>query len=137
MIEAMKLAYADRATFLGDPASVDAPLARLLSKNYAAKLRSRIHAAQARPARDIYAGGARWRGGAYGAVLRRRPGRQRGLADHDAEFQLGLGLVADGTGILLDDEPTISPPSPARPTRSDWWAARRTRRDPASARCHP
>src|SRR5262249_48733745 len=39
-VEAMKLAYADRAAFLGDPGSVEAPLARLLSKSYAAELRT-------------------------------------------------------------------------------------------------
>ena len=44
-VEAMKLAYADRAAFLGDPASVDAPLARLTSKTYAAELRGRIDGA--------------------------------------------------------------------------------------------
>ena len=53
MVEAMKLAYADRAAFLGDPASVEAPLARLLSKSYAAELRTRIDPERARPAADI------------------------------------------------------------------------------------
>src|SRR5205807_8758319 len=47
--EAMKLAYADRAAFLGDPGSVEAPLARLLSKSYAAQLRGYI-GERARPA---------------------------------------------------------------------------------------
>ena len=35
-IEAQKLAYADRAAYLGDPAVVTAPLQMLLSKDYAA-----------------------------------------------------------------------------------------------------
>ena len=39
MIEAMKRGYADRATYLGDPAVVSAPIARLMSKRYAARLR--------------------------------------------------------------------------------------------------
>jgi gamma-glutamyltranspeptidase len=52
-IEAMKLAYADRAAFLGDPAMVEAPLARLLSKSYAAQLRRRIDPEHALPAADI------------------------------------------------------------------------------------
>jgi gamma-glutamyltranspeptidase/glutathione hydrolase len=52
-IEAMKLAYADRAAFLGDPATVEAPLARLLSKSYAAQLRRHIEPEHARPAADI------------------------------------------------------------------------------------
>jgi len=40
--EALKLAFADRAAFLGDPDFVDVPVARLTSKAYAAKLRARI-----------------------------------------------------------------------------------------------
>ena len=105
MIEAMKLAYADRATFLGDPASVDAPLARLLSKNYAAKLRSRIDAAQARPARDIYSGGATLR---EGEIRRISPSSTASATPSriptTLNFSYGLGLVADGTGILLNNE---------------------------------
>ena len=42
MIEAMRRAYADRAAYLGDPAVVSAPLARLMSKRYAAQLRAGI-----------------------------------------------------------------------------------------------
>ena len=105
MIEAMKLAYADRATFLGDPASVDAPLARLLSKNYAAKLRARINAAQARPARDIYSGGATLREGGnttHFSVVDRFGNAVSNTTT--LNFSYGLGLVADGTGILLNNE---------------------------------
>ena len=40
--EAMKLAFADRAAWFGDPDFVDVPVARLTSKPYAATLRSRI-----------------------------------------------------------------------------------------------
>ena len=58
MIEAMKLAYADRALFLGDPASVNMPLANLMSKAYAARLRGRIDPERARPAAEIRPGSA-------------------------------------------------------------------------------
>ncbi len=51
--EAMKRAYADRAHYLGDPAFIhDMPLARLMSKDYAAELRQTIsmdHTAKASP----------------------------------------------------------------------------------------
>ncbi|MBW2267746.1 MAG: gamma-glutamyltransferase [Deltaproteobacteria bacterium] len=40
--EAMKLAFADRAAWLGDPDFVGVPVSRLTSKRYAATLRSRI-----------------------------------------------------------------------------------------------
>ncbi len=63
MVESMKLAYADRAAFLGDPASVAAPLTRLLSKSYGAQLRTRIDEAHARPASDIRANGVPMREG--------------------------------------------------------------------------
>ena len=40
--EAMKRAYADRATFMGDPDAVKMPVAGLISKKYAAALRAQI-----------------------------------------------------------------------------------------------
>jgi gamma-glutamyltranspeptidase/glutathione hydrolase len=53
MAEAMKRAYADRAHYLGDPDfNTDMPLARLMSKDYAADLRktiSRDHASKSSP----------------------------------------------------------------------------------------
>jgi gamma-glutamyltranspeptidase/glutathione hydrolase len=39
MVEALRLAFFDRSTYLGDPAFVHNPLNRLLSKDYAARLR--------------------------------------------------------------------------------------------------
>ncbi len=42
MAEAMRHAYLDRNTFLGDPAFVHNPLERLLSKDYAAQIRAQI-----------------------------------------------------------------------------------------------
>jgi gamma-glutamyltranspeptidase / glutathione hydrolase len=42
MVEAMRHAYLDRNTYLGDPAFVTNPIDRLLSKDYAAEIRARI-----------------------------------------------------------------------------------------------
>nr|WP_294517262.1 gamma-glutamyltransferase [uncultured Rhodopila sp.] len=42
MTEALRLAFFDRATYLGDPDFVRMPLQRLLSKDYAARLRGQI-----------------------------------------------------------------------------------------------
>src|SRR5213075_1903182 len=53
MIEAMKRGYADRARHLGDPATADMPLQRLLSKDYATRLRGSIDMARATAASEI------------------------------------------------------------------------------------
>jgi len=47
LTEAIKLAFADREQFYGDPTQVDVPIAGLLSKDYAAKRRALIDAAHA------------------------------------------------------------------------------------------
>ncbi len=47
LLEAKKLAFADRDRYLGDPAFVEVPVGRLLDKAYAAELRRRIDPEQA------------------------------------------------------------------------------------------
>ena len=50
LAEASKFAFADRARYLGDPDFVEIPTQRLLSKEYAAWIRSRISAVKTQPA---------------------------------------------------------------------------------------
>jgi gamma-glutamyltranspeptidase/glutathione hydrolase len=104
MIEAMKRAYADRARYLGDPAFVNAPIATLISKDYAARQRASIDLDRATPWTD---------------ALSATPPREGSNTTHfsvvDSQgnavsntytlnFSYGLGLVADGTGVLLNNE---------------------------------
>lgn len=49
LLEAKKLAFADRDRYLSDPAFVDIPIERLLSKSYAAQLRTQIDLTRAMP----------------------------------------------------------------------------------------
>ena len=55
-IEAMRHAYVDRNSYLGDPDFVKNPLARLLDKNYAAQIRTVIDPAKAGVSKDIKPG---------------------------------------------------------------------------------
>src|ERR1700746_3231210 len=52
LIEAMKRGYADRARYLGDPAFVNAPVATLIAKDYAARQRASIDPDHATPWTD-------------------------------------------------------------------------------------
>jgi gamma-glutamyltranspeptidase/glutathione hydrolase len=49
LLEAKKLAFADRDRYISDPAFVDIPVERLLSKEYAQEQRARIQPGQAMP----------------------------------------------------------------------------------------
>jgi gamma-glutamyltranspeptidase/glutathione hydrolase len=104
MVEAMKRAYADRARYLGDPAFVDAPTTVLIAKDYAAKQRATIDPARATP---------------WVEALPKTPQREGSNTTHysvvDARgnavsntytlnFPYGVGLVAEGTGVLLNNE---------------------------------
>ncbi|MGC1924650.1 MAG: gamma-glutamyltransferase [Pseudolabrys sp.] len=104
LAEVMKRAYADRATFMGDPDSVKMPVAGLISKKYAAALQAQI-GNRATPATEVRSG---------------NPGDFEGqntthfsVIDSDGNavsntytlnFSYGLGLVAEGTGVLLNNE---------------------------------
>ncbi|WPO42259.1 gamma-glutamyltransferase [Tardiphaga sp. 42S5] len=104
LIEAMKRAYADRARYLGDPAFVNAPIATLTSKDYAAKQRASIDLDKATPWTD-----------ALSAVPPREGQNTTHYSVVDAagnvvsntytlNFPYGVGLVADGTGVLMNNE---------------------------------
>jgi len=104
LIEAMKRAYADRASFMGDPDAVKMPVTGLLSKDYGASLRAEI-GERATPAADIRPGKP--------ADFEGRNTTHFSVIDRDGNavsntytlnFSYGLGLVADGTGILLNNE---------------------------------
>jgi gamma-glutamyltranspeptidase/glutathione hydrolase len=105
MIEAMKRAYADRALFLGDPDKVKAPVAHLISKDYAATWRATIDPARATPASAVRAGGtvtAEGRNTTHFSVVDRFGNAVSNT--YTLNFSYGVGLVADGTGILLNNE---------------------------------
>jgi len=105
MIETMKRAYADRALFLGDPDTVSVPVARLIGKDYAARWRGTIDPAHATPGATIRPGAPPQPEG--------RNTTHFSVIDHSGNavsntytlnFSYGLGLVAAGTGILLNNE---------------------------------
>ncbi len=104
MIEAMKRAYADRAVFMGDPDAVKMPIAGLISKKYAAALRASI-GDKATPAADIRPGKpADYEGKntTHFSVIDRDGNAVSNT--YTLNFSYGLGLVADGTGVLLNNE---------------------------------
>jgi gamma-glutamyltranspeptidase/glutathione hydrolase len=104
-LEAMKLAYADRAAFLGDPAMVEAPLSRLLSKQYAAELRARIDPTHARPSAEIHPALPPPREGHNTTHFSVVDEAGNAVSNtYTLNFSYGVGLVAEGTGVLLNNE---------------------------------
>jgi gamma-glutamyltranspeptidase / glutathione hydrolase len=103
-IEAMKLAYADRTAYLGDSDHFDVPLDWLVSRGHATELRGMIDPEHTRPARelrpDIAVPGS-------GNTTHFSVVDQDGNAvanTYTLNFNYGLGLVAEGTGIMLNNE---------------------------------
>jgi gamma-glutamyltranspeptidase/glutathione hydrolase len=103
MIEAMKRAYADRAHYLGDPAFADAPVATLISKEYAAKQRASIDLDRATPSSDALFATPREGGNTtHFSVV---DGSGNAVSNtYTLNFPYGVGLVANGTGVLLNNE---------------------------------
>ena len=105
MAEAMKFAYADRSKYLGDPDFADVPLDVLTSKAYAADIASSISRARAATAAEIGPGDL--------APYESNETTHFSVVDADGNavantytinFSYGTGMVADGTGILLNNE---------------------------------
>ncbi len=105
LAEAMKLAYADRSRYLGDPDYTDVPVAELTDKAYATRLRERIDPNRATPSSAI------------------QPGIDLGYESSDTthftvadshgnvvsntytlNFSFGSHIAVPGTGMLLNNE---------------------------------
>jgi gamma-glutamyltranspeptidase/glutathione hydrolase len=104
LIEAMKRAYADRARYLGDPAFVNAPVAALIAKEYAAKQRASIDLTRATPWTDALSA-LPPREGSNTTHFSVVDSRGNAVSNtYTLNFSYGVGLVAGGTGVLLNNE---------------------------------
>lgn len=103
--EAAKLAYADRSEFLGDPDFVNIPQRGLISKEYAALLASSIKPGAVRDVANIRPGNPADHENdqtTHFSVIDRQ-GNMVGVT-YTLNLNFGSGIVAEGTGILLNNE---------------------------------
>ncbi|MEI5640915.1 gamma-glutamyltransferase [Pseudoalteromonas sp. UG3-1] len=105
MAEVMRRAYADRSKYLGDPDFYDVPVAELIDKRYAKKRSSDINPDTATPSSAI----------SPGTLLPYESNQTTHYSVVDKwgnavsntytlNFSYGSGIVAAGTGILLNNE---------------------------------
>ena len=105
MAEAMKFAYADRSEYLGDPDFVDVPVETLTSKAYAADILARINRERAATAAEIKPGDLTPYESSETTHFSVIDAAGNAVANtYTINFSYGSGLVADGTGILLNNE---------------------------------
>ncbi|MGB6243034.1 MAG: gamma-glutamyltransferase, partial [Castellaniella sp.] len=105
MAEAMKLAYADRSEYLGDTDFVKVPVAGLISKTYARTLAATIDAKRARPSSDIKPGHPQPYESDQTTHFSVADSEGNAVAvTYTLNTNFGSGIVADGTGILLNNE---------------------------------
>jgi len=105
VIESMKLAYADRSRYLGDPDQTVIPVDALISKDYGAERRKLIDVERAKSAEEI---------GPGNPVPSESPDTTHySVADaqgnvvantYTLNFSFGSHIVVPGTGILLNNE---------------------------------
>ncbi|ESW70329.1 gamma-glutamyltransferase [Mesorhizobium sp. LSHC422A00] len=103
MVEAMRYAYVDRNSALGDPDFVDNPVSKLLDKGYAKETRDKIDPFRAGVSQNLMPKG-------FGES---KETTHYSIIDDDGNAvavtytlngSFGAGVVADGTGILLNNE---------------------------------
>nr|WP_245335375.1 gamma-glutamyltransferase [Shewanella sp. WXL01] len=105
MTESMKYAYADRSEFLGDPDFVKVPVSELTNKSYAKSLADKFTINKTTPSAEIKPGKL--------APYESNQTTHYSVVDkwgnavsntYTLNFSYGSGLVAAGTGILLNNE---------------------------------
>ena len=104
MTEAIRHAYMDRNTYLGDPEFIKNPIDRLVSKSYAEEIRKKIVADKATPSENVQPG----------MEPHEKPETTHySIVDHDGNAvsttytvngRFGAVVIAPGTGFFLNDE---------------------------------
>lgn len=112
MVEAMRIAYADRSEYLGDPDFVKVPVAALTSRAYAAKRRQEILMDRARPSSEVrpvdretlqrFIKANESPDTSHITVVDEQ--RNAVSLTFTINYGYGSGVVVPGTGILLNDE---------------------------------
>ncbi|MEG4092125.1 gamma-glutamyltransferase [Microcoleus sp. Pol12B4] len=110
LAESMRIAYADRAQYLGDPDFGSVPVKALISSNYAKLRRSQIQMSKARPSSEEKAVDAE----TLNRLLWESPetthltvvDKERNVVSltFTVNGGFGAGVVVAGTGILLNNE---------------------------------
>ena len=103
MTEAMRYAYVDRNAALGDPDFVDNPVTTLLDKNYAKNIRARIDINKSGTSADLKPLGARESTETTHYSIIDKEGNAVAVT-YTLNGNFGAGVVAPGTGILLNNE---------------------------------
>ena len=103
--EVMKLAYADRSEYLGDPDHFDVPIKGLTSKAYAKKLANKISLTKAKPSSEIKPGNLAPYESPDTTHFSVMDEQGNAVANtYTLNFSYGSGIVIPGTGILMNNE---------------------------------
>jgi gamma-glutamyltranspeptidase len=112
MVEAKKLAFADRERWGADPHSFEAPLEQLLSDNYAARLAAGIDMRRAAPSRSVATAAGDT---TYFCTADGEGNAVSGVQSINSGF--GSGIIAGDTGILLNNRMSYWHLEPGHPNR--------------------
>ncbi|HEY0501948.1 MAG TPA: gamma-glutamyltransferase [Lysobacter sp.] len=104
VVESMRRAFRDRTIYLGDPDFVKAPVARLISADYTAGLRAGIHPEKATPSVLLSGQPAPLEDDETTHFSIIDAEGNRVAATQTVNLLYGSGMVAPGTGVLLNNE---------------------------------
>ncbi|WP_349509716.1 gamma-glutamyltransferase [Bradyrhizobium sp. Tv2a-2] len=111
-IEAMRHAFADRYSLLGDPDFTSNPVQRLIDKSYAAKIRDVIKPDRAELSSDIRLGVAPHEGSNTTHFSIIDDAGNAVSMTYTLNDWFGAKVVASGTGVLMNDEMDDFTPNP-------------------------
>ncbi|MCK6552798.1 gamma-glutamyltransferase, partial [Myxococcota bacterium] len=103
LAEIMRRAYADRATFMGDPAFTKIPIAGLLDRDYLTKRYVDISRTHASPSPKVTAGAPKESPETTHLTVIDAAGNVAALTQ-TVNLGFGAGIVVPGTGVLLNNE---------------------------------
>jgi len=113
--EAMRRAFMDRNQYLGDPAFVSMPLQRLLSKQYAAELRTQIQPDRATPTPAFVSGTREGENTTHYSVVDAAGNAVSVTTTINSSY--GSAVTVTGAGFLLNNEMDDFAAAPGKPNQ--------------------